>query len=74
MLVYGNYPYPSDQLSKIIECYKVKYIVSDHAHLKHYKEKILKDPAIFDKRIDVLWEIPTLVIGRVRELATQDRS
>jgi hypothetical protein len=65
MLIYGNYPYPSEHLSKIIECYKVTYIISDHAHLKHYKEQILKNPALFDQKIEILWEIPTLVIGRV---------
>ena len=65
MLVYGNYPYPSERLLEIIERYKVEYIMSDPEFLDHYKRKILKNPTLFDRHVRILWETPTLLVGKI---------
>jgi hypothetical protein len=67
MLVYGNYPYPSDRFSEILQKYQVSYIISDRAHLKFYSEQILKDPKKIDSLTCVLWEVPSLVVCQVLE-------
>lgn len=65
MLVYGNYPYPSERLHEIVERYKVEYIMSDPEFLDHYKRTVLKDPEFFDRNVRILWETPTLLIGKI---------
>jgi hypothetical protein len=65
LLVYGQYPYPSGDFRRIVDRYNVSYIVSDHAHLKHYRTNIVERPEEFDQRVEVIGEIPSLVIGRI---------
>jgi hypothetical protein len=64
-LIYGHYPYPSARFSEILNRYHVAYIVSDPAHLKHYLERILDRSDEFDRRVQIMWETPSLIIGRV---------
>jgi hypothetical protein len=64
-LIYGNYPYPSRCFCEILTRYHVSYIVTDPISLKYYKEEILKEPDEFDRSIQILWHLPTLIIGKV---------
>jgi hypothetical protein len=64
-LVYGNYPYPSRRFREILCKYHVCYIVTDPIALKYYREEILKQPDEFDRSIQILWHLPTLIIGKV---------
>jgi hypothetical protein len=62
LLVYGNYPYPSEQFARIVKEYHVSYIVSDRAHLDHYLSKILKTPQDFYGKVRALYQSPKLII------------
>jgi hypothetical protein len=66
-LVYGNYPYPSRRFREIVDRYRVSYIVTDSISLKYYREEIMKGPDEFDRCIRILWNLPTLVVGKVIE-------
>jgi hypothetical protein len=65
MLVYGNYPYPSEHFTEIVNRYQVSYIMSAPAFLKHYREKIIKRTEDLDRSVEILWETPALLIGRI---------
>ena len=65
MLVYGNYPYPSEHFHEIVNRYNVSYIVSDASALKYYREKVIKHSEEFDQCVHILWETPTLVVGKI---------
>lgn len=69
-LVYENYPYPSAKFVDILEKYKISYIVSDDAHIKHYKNNILKDADEFDSITELLTESPVLKIWKIKSPAT----
>jgi hypothetical protein len=66
-LVYGNFPYPSRRFREIVDRYRVSYIVTDSISLKYYREEIMKGPDEFDRCIRILWNLPTLVVGKVIE-------
>ena len=68
MLVYGNYPYPSNNFRSIIEKYNVKYIVSDQSSLEYYVKQFLDDPEGFRAVIDVLWQNSSLLIAQVKRV------
>jgi hypothetical protein len=65
MLVYGNYPYPSDRFSEIVRRYNVSYIMGDAISLKYYQDKIVREKDEVDRRLSILWETPGLVIAKV---------
>lgn len=69
-LVYENYPYPSAKFVDILEKYNISYIVSDDAHVKHYKNNILKDADEFDSMTELLTESPVLKIWKIKSPAT----
>ena len=69
-LVYENYPYPSAKFVDILEKYNISYIVSDDAHIKHYKDNILKDADEFDSMTELLTESPVLKIWKIKSPAT----
>jgi hypothetical protein len=66
MLVYGNYPYPSEHFLEIVNRYQVSYIMSAPEFLNHYRERIVKKADDFDRSVQILWETPTLLIGKIR--------
>jgi hypothetical protein len=62
LLVYGRYPYPSEQFQRILTEYDVSYIVTDNDHLEHYVNRILKSPEDFYGRVKLLYQSPRLLI------------
>lgn len=66
-LLYGNQPYPSDRFSEILERYNVSYVLTDQAHLSHYRQQILKDPHIFDDAVELVCEASSLMLFRVKQ-------
>jgi acyl-coenzyme A synthetase/AMP-(fatty) acid ligase len=65
MLVYGNYPYPSEHFLEIVNRYQVSYIMSAPEFLNNYRKKIMKKADDFDRTVQILWETPTLLIGKI---------
>jgi hypothetical protein len=65
MLVYGNYPYPSEHFLEIVNRYHVSYIMSAPEFLNHYRKNIMKKADDFDRSVQILWETPTLLIGKI---------
>jgi hypothetical protein len=65
MLVYGRYPYPSADFAGILRRYDVRYIVSDHPHLRHYAEAILGSRQSFSDGVRTLFDTPRLVVYEV---------
>jgi len=65
MLVYGNYPYPSDDFVEIVKRYKVSYILGDRISLKYYREKVMRGTEDLDRSVQILWDTPGLLIGKV---------
>jgi hypothetical protein len=65
MLVYGNYPYPSEHFRKIIAKYQVAYIVTDSLHLDKYLNQILKQSDEFTHSVELFQESPSLLIYKV---------
>ncbi len=68
MLVYGNYPYPSDHFLEILNRYKVSYILGNAISLKYYRETIMRGSGDLDQNIQILWEMPALLIARITRL------
>jgi hypothetical protein len=66
ILLFGNYPYPSNNFKQILQRYKVEYIVSDDASITYYKKQILKDPELFDSTLQLLDESSSLKIFNVK--------
>ena len=64
--IYQNYPYPSGHFIDIIDHYCVSYIISDDAHIRHYKNTYMINPEDFDNNTEVFAESPTLKIFKVR--------
>jgi hypothetical protein len=65
--IYENYPYPSGQFNEIISHYSVSYIISDEAHIQHYKKRFMKNPNDFDDNTEVLAGSPILKIWKVNK-------
>ena len=66
-LLFGNQPYPSDRFGEILERYNVSYVLTDQAHLSHYRQQILKDPHIFDDAVELVCEASSLMLFRVKQ-------
>ncbi len=64
LLVYGRYPYPSEQFQRILTEYDVSYIVTDRDHLDYYVNSILRTPEDFHSRVKLLYQSPRLLIFR----------
>ncbi|MDH7499441.1 MAG: hypothetical protein QHH30_03560 [candidate division NC10 bacterium] len=62
LLVYGRYPYPSEEFTRILREYDVSYIVTDKAHLDYYLREILKSADDFYGRVKLLHGSPKLMI------------
>jgi hypothetical protein len=69
LLVYGNYPYPSDHFFDIVDQYKVYYILADRISFKYYRENIMREKEDLDRCFRILWEVPGLLIGKVTRTA-----
>jgi len=62
LLVYGRYPYPSEDFGRIVKEFDVSYVITDKAHLNHYLTQILKDPRDFYGKAKLLYQSPKLMI------------
>jgi len=64
-LVYGNYPYPSQNYDDIIQRFNIKYIYSNQLSFYKYQNEILKTPNEFNKDLMEIIKTPNYILYQV---------
>jgi len=64
-LLFSNYPFPSGDLKKVLEHFKIEYILTDVSKLANYKKNILNSDQKYEAMTELLSSSDTLQIYRV---------
>jgi hypothetical protein len=58
----GNHPFPSFELFRIIEKYRINYIITEKSYLREYLKKAKLDPKILQEKLTEIYSTDLMII------------